>query len=87
MVRATFYAEHWIGDYAVSADKEESWDATLFLDSMTDSEMSSYREEILDTLQEEGEFRDRDDYFFYDPAAPEWIREWTGPFRIILELF
>jgi hypothetical protein len=74
---ATFAPQAWVNDYAVSIDPEgpTRWDVTDFVTAnnsrevILEMEWSTSRFTELDRLQE-------------DPAAPEWIREWSGPFDL-----
>ena len=69
---ATFHPQAWIRDNAVEVDAEgeTSWDCSEFLASAP----ADWREATL------ARGRDYDDILRDDPNAPEWVREWRGPF-------
>lgn len=75
---AHFDPQAWIRDNAVSVDAEgpQTWDCTEFV---TEQGMIG---DIEDGIEDDGEFLDRDDILHRDPDAPEWVREWRGPFTI-----
>ena len=77
---AEFTPEAWINDYAIAVDPEGDtvWDCTAFAIENQDYLL---RMEEEDSDPEDGVL-DIDDVFKGDPAAPEWIREWQGPFTI-----
>lgn len=74
---ATFHPQVWVNDHAVSADPQgpTEWDATRFIQAMP----ASKRELLLeaDTTDSDA-LRD-------DPAAPQWIRGWSGPFYVSVD--
>ncbi len=83
--RATFSPQAWINDQAVPVDPEgpTEWDCTAFVDDDTLAYLkrtANLRGENLDDLVDG--VIDNDDVFKSDPAAPEWIRNWSGPYTI-----
>ncbi len=76
--QAHFDPQAWVNDYAVSVDPEgeQTWDCTAFASDDTD-----YTARVLGNW----DGLDRDDVFIGDPAAPEWVRNWHGPFTITIE--
>ena len=76
--RATFTPQAWINDYAVCVDPagETEWDCTAYMAALPTDEVRE-RSMIPDTYCS--------DYVKGDPAAPEWVREWTGPFYVTVE--
>jgi hypothetical protein len=80
---AHFQGEAWVNDNAVPTDDEgdDEWDCTAFAHEHMDyvRGLEERRGEYLD-----GSFGivDNDDVFKSDPAAPEWVRDWQGPFTI-----
>ena len=59
---------------------EVEWDAT---DAFSKKKVED-RNRLLNVIHEWGEAVDDGDGIKADPHAPEWIREWTGPFSIFL---
>lgn len=83
---ASFDPQAWIRNYAESVDPEgeTTWNCTDFI---TASENQDYfGESFLQELQEDGYFLDRDDHLQNDPKAPQWIKDWTGPFSITVRV-
>ena len=78
---AHFTPEAWQHDQAVEVDPEgpAEWDCTAWVRQHPD-----YMDRI--TMESGGDLADgvldRDDLFWSDPAAPQWIREWQGPSTI-----
>lgn len=77
-IRATFHPQAWVNDYALDADPEGavSWEVT-----------PAYLAELFEKLGEEvleSNTYESDD-LRYDPAAPEWVRNWGGPFWVELD--
>lgn len=95
---ATFAPQAWINDYAVEVDAEgpQEWDCTVYatdpqpfatggttLDYLARLDSGAKASGNLDdSLDGEWGVLDNDDVFKDDPAAPEWIRNWRGPFDI-----
>lgn len=74
--RATFTPQAWQNDYAISVDAEgeTSWIISdEFLQSLPDPIKA-----LKSHTYESDELRN-------DPAAPVWVREWSGPFEITVE--
>lgn len=78
---AKFDPQVWIRDYAVSVDAKgfTEWECTEF---MNDRSFPIAHSEIDEAIEKNDYFLDRDDVFKGDPNAPEWIRNWDGPFTI-----
>lgn len=68
MMRAHFQGEAWVNDNAIPCDPEGPADWTVSSDLAT-------RVVVRNGI-------DNDDVLKDDPAAPEWVREWQGPFTI-----
>ena len=68
---ARFIPQMWVNDYAVDVDplSETDWEIT--------------EQSAAEALDRERRGLDRD-YLRDDPAAPEWVREWPGPFVVEL---
>lgn len=88
---ARFNPQAWVKDYAIEVDPEgeQEWDATEFADALE----PDHRALLLAALDgtDNPHFRhtvgdkkvlDNDDVFKSDPNAPEWVREYRGPFDI-----
>jgi hypothetical protein len=80
---ARFTPEAWIRNQATEVDVAgpQEWDCTILALTHLDylAAVAARRHESLD----DGEgVLDNDDVFRDDPAAPEWVRSWTGPFTI-----
>lgn len=84
IVIARFVPQAWINDYAVDVDPEgdTEWDATAEFGQMP----ADYRADLLEELRSEDEVIDNYDWLKSDPNAPEWVREWSGPFSIWVRL-
>lgn len=80
---ATFTPEAWINDYAVPVDPEgpTEWDCSAFVDADTLAYLEQCAQRRGDDWQLD-DVLDLDDVFKDDPAAPQWVREWRGPFTI-----
>lgn len=85
--RATFDPQAWIGDEAVSVDPEgpTSWDCTAAVRADWDYFAGLFGDRPDLDLAMYGVI-DNDDVLQRDPAAPEWVREWRGPFTITVYL-
>jgi len=91
---AEFTPEAWVKDQAIEVDPEgpQEWDCTAY--AQTGVAFSGAGERTLlaylaDVAERRGEsltdgwgVTDNDDLFKHDPAAPEWVRTWRGPFTI-----
>jgi hypothetical protein len=77
----------WVHDYAMSVDPpgETTWDCTDFIAKLPNWCKNATREKIDQGIQLRGYFLDRDDVVAADPAAPAWVRGWSGPFTITIE--
>jgi hypothetical protein len=77
--RATFSPEAWVNHQAIPVDPEgeTEWDCTAFA-----LEHPDYLAQLEDDLDDPDGTEDDYDVFKADPAAPEWAREWQGPFTI-----
>ena len=75
---AHFQAEAWQNDYANPVDPEgpEEWDCT---EHLTKRKVVQSVDACLLVAED---WEDSFDILKGDPAAPEWIREWRGPFTI-----
>jgi hypothetical protein len=78
VVTAHFRPEAWVRDNAIPVDPEgpTRWEVSpAYLAKL----VAEHGDEVLyEAGYESDELR-------YDPAAPEWIREWSGPFSVSLE--
>lgn len=77
--KATFWPQAWQNDNAVDVDPEgeTSWEVS-----------SSWLEEAHQRLGPDVVFdrqSQQTDFLRDDPAAPEWVREWRGPFWVEAE--
>ncbi len=73
---ATFVPQVWVNDYAMEVDPEgeDTWD-------VTDEILAMPREKALalqDCDYESDALREL-------PSAPEWVRDWGGPFSVVVE--
>lgn len=78
---ARFSPQAWVRDYAIEVDPEgdTEWDVTAEFATLP----SDYRAMLLEEIDRtDDEALDRDDALKGDPNAPEWVREWRGPFDI-----
>lgn len=77
---ARFVPQAWINDYAVDVDAEgdTTWDVTDEFARLP----RSYRDGLLAEIDEHGSALDTDDALAEDPAAPAWVRAWSGPFSL-----
>lgn len=76
---AEFTAEAWLNDHAISVDPEGDtvWDATVAV-----KESSEYFSREAARNGDWIDVQDNSDVLKDDPNAPEWVREWSGPFTI-----
>lgn len=74
---ARFTPQAWINDYAVVVDPAgpTEWDVTEHLSAMTEEDAARAMEE--DTWGSD-DLRNA-------AGAPQWIKEWSGPFYISVE--
>lgn len=74
---ATFYPQAWVNDYAVPVDPHgtTSWDVTDLLLSM----LPDQREKAMVADQYES------DDLRYADNAPAWVKDWSGPFYVVVE--
>ncbi len=81
---ATFTPQAWQNDYAIDVDAEgpTTWDATGFI---RDPANKINEGDVLEGIKDEGSWLDKDDVLKSDTNAPEWVREWSGPFTIMVE--
>lgn len=82
---ARFSAQVWINDNAMEVDAQgpTTWDCTKAV-----SERADYFKHLAagEPGGWQGEVLDNDDVLKSDPEAPEWVREWSGPFSIWVSL-
>ena len=79
---ARFRPQAWVRDEAIDTDLPAGetgvWDCTAFA-----RQNLRYLDEMAEQHgEQDGTVLDADDLFRVDPAAPQWIREWSGPFTI-----
>jgi len=81
---AHFAAQQWQRDSAVEVDPlgDEEWDIT---DAFTQLR-PDYQEHLLHQMGFRGFALDSHDLLKEDPNAPQWIREWSGPFDITIRV-
>jgi hypothetical protein len=79
---AHFTPEAWVNDNAVEVDPEgaQEWDCTTFVGERQDYFGRLFADEGGDPSG--AGVIDASDTLVYDPAAPEWVRAWSGPFTI-----
>lgn len=70
---ATFTPQSWISDYAVDVDPEGESTWTVGADHTGDAAR---------IVAADADGLDNDDVLKGDPAAPAWVRDWSGPFSI-----
>lgn len=78
---ARFTPQAWVNDYAIEVDAEgeREWEVSLdFLEQLLRSLPDELRDELCKGHSYES------DMLRGDPAAPEWVREWHGPFEVEL---
>jgi len=73
---ATFHPQAWVNDYAIEVDPEGEtrWDVTDGIVAMG----------LLKALEIRDDCYTSDDLRFSD-NAPDWVRNWTGPFYVAVE--
>jgi hypothetical protein len=71
---ATFHPQAWFNDWAVDADPEGpiTWDVTDYLMQLSPEKRDAALEP--DTYDS--------DYLRLTPNAPQWVKEWQGPFYV-----
>lgn len=69
---ATFTPQAWVRDYAIEVDPAGPTEWVTDFEGLTREQS----EAILETGH------DTSDLLKEDPAAPEWVRDWPGPFEI-----
>jgi hypothetical protein len=76
---AHFTPEAWIKDNATEVDAEgpQEWDCTEFAYANY-----GYTLRVIEGAGFGIAGIDNDDVFKSDPAAPQWVRDWKGPFTI-----
>jgi hypothetical protein len=88
---AEFSPQAWQRDNAISVDPRgpTTWDATDFVKKILDEGLyragvlkQEYAQQWLDATLERGS--DYDDVLWQDENAPEWVRNWSGPFDTYL---
>jgi len=76
--RATFHPQAWINDNAIEVDPQGAteWDISpAYLATL----VAEHGDEALeDSTYPSDELR-------YDPAAPDWVGDWSGPFYVSLQ--
>lgn len=78
---ARFTPEAWVRDNAVEVDPQgpQEWDCSEFAAGQA-GYLAACAARFGDTV--ESGVVDAEDRFKDDPAAPEWVRDWRGPFTI-----
>lgn len=83
--QARFNPQAWVNDYAIDVDPQgpTTWDATDAVASMP----AEYRDQLVSEIEADdpfgwGEALDSWDWLHDDPNAPQWVRDWNGPFSI-----
>lgn len=73
--RARFTAQAWQGDYAVTVDAcgPVEWDCTDYMRALPDD--AARAAAMKPDYYPSDRVRD-------DPAAPEWVRQWAGPYYV-----
>ena len=81
---ARFQPEAWINDCAIAVDPDgpTEWDCTAFVTPDVRAYLDGCVKRRDDDLA--SGVLDDADVFIDDPAAPEWVRRWRGPFTIQL---
>lgn len=83
---ATFMPQVWVNDYVIQVDPEGEveWDCTAYvlrhIECAGVNEVTGFRY----LFRGAGGYDDRD-WIRDDPNAPEWVRDWSGPFEVELE--
>lgn len=81
---ARFTPEAWVRDNAIEVDPQgpQEWDCTGFAAGHEDY-LARLAARFGDTVADG--VVDAEDRFKGDPAAPEWVRDWRGPFTITVQ--
>ena len=81
---ARFQPEAWINDCAIAVDPDgpTEWNCTAFVTPDVRAYLDGCVKRRDDDLA--SGVLDDADVFIDDPAAPEWVRRWRGPFTIQL---
>jgi hypothetical protein len=78
MPQATFHPQAWVNDYAVEVDPEgeTQWEVTEGEIEAVCKEYDVDRQRAMESDQYES------DQFRFSQNAPQWVRDWPGPFYI-----
>ena len=81
---ASFQPEAWQNDCAIPVDPEgeTEWDCTTFVTDPPGWCKNYFGQKFHKAAGDGDEFLDTGDVLLQDPAAPEWVRNWRGPFTI-----
>jgi hypothetical protein len=81
MARATFHPQAWVNDYAISVDPEgeTSWEVEEDEIEAAMADFGVDRERVMERDEHES------DDFRNSRNAPQWVRDWSGPFYISFE--
>jgi hypothetical protein len=84
---ATFDPQAWLNDNAITVDAQgpTEWDCTAFIEEAIAENHPYFGAKFQHEMDRFGYFLDEQDLLKEDPAAPEWIREWQGPFTITIK--
>jgi hypothetical protein len=79
---AHFTPEAWVNNQAIEVDPAgpREWDCTAY--AMEDLAYLARLDAHGESLDSPQGAVDNDDVFKGDPAAPQWVRDWSGPFTI-----
>lgn len=79
-INANFTPQAWINDYATEVDCEDDRDYNVILDVIAGAIQHNAEtiEEHLDGLGDNDEFQTAEE-------APDWVRDWSGPFDIEID--
>lgn len=80
---AHFTPEAWVNDYAVEVDPEgdQTWDCTKAVKEFTEPD-GTLKAPFRKVSGLDDDYLDNDDILKDDHEAPNWVREWRGPFTI-----
>lgn len=81
---ARFTPEAWSNNNAIEVDPEgpTTWNCTAVVEAHAGYFKRLVTREFGGVWNDDGELLDNDDVLKGDPAAPQWVREWRGPFTI-----